>query len=269
VGSPSTAPQVRPSSRLVLEVRPAPDGDFARIGYLAVLAGVALHVAITWSRHGDAAGGLITALAACFTAFVWATATALLLGRVTLVYLHMCAAAAAGVWCSAVALGRQPPAYLASALVGLLLVGALGRIGCHRAGCCLGRPARRGVMYRADPDAFSPHPVARVPVQLVEGGTNAALVVVTSALILGGHGEAEVIGLGVAAYSAMRLVLELWREPAGRASLLGINHTVPTAYPLLVGASLLMWPSPASVPALVGGTVALGVHLARATARRI
>ena len=269
MGSLSTAPQVRRTPRLVVEVRPAPDGDFARIGYLAIALGVALHVGIAWSVHGDAIGGLVTAAAACLAAFAWATAAAVRLGRVTLVYLHMCAAAAAGVWCSAVGLGREPPAFLASSVIALLLVGAVGRIGCHRAGCCVGRLQRCGIIYRPDPDEVDPHPVVLAPVQLVEAVTNAALVVVTSSLMLSGRSDSEVIGVGVAGYTAIRLVLELWREPAGRASLLGINHTVPTAYPLLVGASLLIWPTPASLLALVGGTVALGVHLARATARRI
>lgn len=81
-------------------------------------------------------------------------------------------------------LSRHPKELLDAVAVGLVAMLAIGRIGCLFAGCCHGRPARRGITYTPAhelPARFTGIPL--FPVQVIESAW-VALLAATGAVLI-------------------------------------------------------------------------------------
>src|SRR5262249_33355556 len=144
--------------------------------------------------------------------------TKVLLGREALIYYHHEIAVLAVTALAAWALGAPVAAHLDAQALGLGAFLAFGRLGCLCAGCCHGRPARRGgVVYGAAPEAGGVAAPRRgvplVPVQAIEAAAVCALVVV-AALASARPGAA--FALYVSGYAVIRFALETQRGDACR-----------------------------------------------------
>lgn len=112
-------------------------------------------------------------------------------------------------------------AHLDGVALGAGVALALGRVGCLLAGCCHGRPARRGIRYgrahaaRGFPACYVGVPL--VPVQALEAGWLTVVVVVGVVTLLGelpGRGPSPpgtALGWFLSAYAGGRFALELLR----------------------------------------------------------
>src|SRR4051794_21512724 len=120
---------------------------FRTFGVLGFAASVAIALAVTAARGRSVAveAALIATAGAVFWALAFATRAAT--GRETLVYYHHEIAVLAAVAAVAAVLGAPVLAHLDATALGLGAFLSLGRVGCLSAGCCHGRPARRGVRY--------------------------------------------------------------------------------------------------------------------------
>jgi hypothetical protein len=113
---------------------------------------------------------------------------------------------------------------IATVGIGVFLV--FGRAGCFSVACCHGRLARFGVVY--GPDHVRVGLWSRLagrrlwPVQLVEGGASAALVVV--ALVIGWDAPGVPASVYILGYGLVRFVLELVRGDAKRPYALGLSE---------------------------------------------
>ncbi len=159
---------------------------------------------------------LIAAAVATFLAL--ALATKAVLGREALIYYHHEIAVLAVTALAAWALGAPVAAHLDAQALGLGTFLAFGRLGCLCAGCCHGRPARRGgVVYGAahDAGAVAEHlrGVPLVPLQAIEAAAVAALVV---AAALASPRPGAAFALYVSGYAVLRFALETQRGDACR-----------------------------------------------------
>jgi hypothetical protein len=102
--------------------------------------------------------------------------------------------------------------------VGLTAMLAIGRVGCLLAGCCHGRPARRGITYTPAhdlPARFTNVPL--FPVQLVES-VWAVLLTVIGVVLIGASAPGITCLIVLGAQAAGRFVLEGWRGDEGRGT---------------------------------------------------
>jgi hypothetical protein len=190
------------------------------------LCGVTGLVAACAVALGVCAGrGLSPAVEAALIAtavLVFATVglvTKALTGRETLTYYHHEIAVLAAVALVAWALGAPVLGHLDATALGLGAFLALGRIGCALSGCCHGRRTTRGLRYGAGvaPDGLPAYLVGLtlVPVQLVESGLAAALVVAGASMA--GTAPGAAFGLYVSGYAVARFGLETLRgDPVRR-----------------------------------------------------
>ncbi len=116
-------------------------------------------------------------------------------------------------------LDRPPLPYLDLLAIGLAGTYALIRLGCHHAGCCHGKVARRGVCYglahvaEGFSAAYAGLPL--FPVQAIESLIVATLSVVCSYLfLLGTLPSGSVLCVWLGAYAVARFCLELQRADA-------------------------------------------------------
>lgn len=147
-----------------------------------------------------------------------AMVTKIVLGREALIYYHHEIAVLAVTALAAWALGVPVAVHLDAQTLGLGAFLAFGRLGCLCAGCCHGRPGRRGgVVYGAAHDAggVAAHlrGVPLVPVQAIEAATVCALVI-TAAVSSSRPGAA--FALYVSGYAVIRFALETLRGDARR-----------------------------------------------------
>lgn len=149
---------------------------------------------------------------------VLALATKAITGTESLTYYHHEIAILVVAGAFAALIGQPVLGHLdASALgVGSFLV--LGRVGCTLAGCCHGRPASFGIVYRTRRPGLPRYLVGRrlVPVQAIESAAALALVV-AGALSLDPDEQGAAFAVYVAGYGVVRPVLEElrgdWRRP--------------------------------------------------------
>jgi len=99
---------------------------------------------------------------------------------------------------------RQPPNDRFAAVLPFSI--AIGRVGCHLAGCCRGLP-HEGVLSVTYADGL-----ARYPVQLMEAGFHLAAGALFILLVRRGRFEGRVFALYLIAYGAYRFGSELIRE---------------------------------------------------------
>lgn len=159
-------------------------------------------------------------------------------------------------------LGHPVLAYLDVFTLGLATALVFGRIGCHMAGCCHGRPHRLGVCYGQEYTREGlPHYYAGVrlfPIQLLEAAVT--LVIVLSGLWLHLVTSQPGIALAwyVASYGCARFVIEFARGDSARSYLLGISLNqwicVYAVWLLLLAGSRGVF---SHTPLLLGAAVAL------------
>ncbi len=97
---------------------------------------------------------------------------------------------------------------------GISLGQSIGRLGCFAAGCCWGKECYLpwGVYFRSD--AAAPVPLGKPlhPVQLYESAANLVIFAILYRRFNRAHPPGQVIGLYLVLYSAVRFVIEFFRE---------------------------------------------------------
>lgn len=245
---------------------------FRVCGLLGFACACAVALALTAARGRSAAVEALLIVVAVAAFFALALATKWLTGRENLVYYHHEIAVLCCVAATAALLGAPVLAHLDATALGLGAFLACGRVGCTLAGCCHGRPARRGLRYPepyADvgPPAFLIG-VPLVPVQLLEAAGAAALVAAGSVAVATGATAGTGFALYVTGYGVLRFALETQRGDLRRPHLYWVSEAQWTsllvcAVVVALGAAGLLEPSPLHAAALVllaaaTATVALG-----------
>jgi hypothetical protein len=183
--------------------------------------------------------------------------TKALTGRETLTYYHHEIAVLATVALMAGALGAPVLGHLDATALGLGAFLALGRIGCTLSGCCHGRRATRGLRYGPGSAPHGPPTylvgVALVPVQLVESGLAAGLVVAGASVASTAPGAA--FGLYVSGYAVARFGLETLRGDPVRRYARGLSEAQWTSVAVVMATAVL---------ALAGTLPGRAEHLAAA-----
>ncbi len=97
---------------------------------------------------------------------------------------------------------------------GLVLGQAIGRLGCFAAGCCWGRECELpwGVRFRSNFAAPVPLDKALHPVQLYESAANLLIFAILYRQFGRTHRPGQVIGMYLVLYSAVRFIIEFFRE---------------------------------------------------------
>jgi hypothetical protein len=216
---------------------------FRACGYVGLAAAFALSQGLVLHAGGSALVMAAVIALACLVFLALAMAQKLLTGAERLVYYHHeigVLLAAAGLLALA---GRAPLAYLDATVLGLGAFLACGRCGCTLAGCCHGRPARRGLRYGPAHVATGfPAPLAGVPlvpVQLLEAAWVALLVVAGTAVVLAGAAPGTALVLYLLLYAVGRFTLELVRGDAVRPVVGGLSTAQWTSVAVVAAVALL------------------------------
>jgi hypothetical protein len=251
--------------------RPIPAFRLCGLVGLACACAVALSLTATRDRSLAVEAVLIAVAVAAF--FALALLTQRLTGRENLVYYHheivvLCCVAAAAALLGAPVLG-----HLDATALGLGAFLACGRVGCTLAGCCHGRPARRGLRY---PEAYADLGppayligVPLVPVQLLEAAGVAALVAAGAVAVAAGAAPGTGFALYVTGYGVLRFGLETQRGDLRRPHLRWVSAAQWTsllvcAVVVALGAAEVLEPSALHVAAFVllaaaTAAIALGI----------
>lgn len=180
----------------------------------------------------------VLAAAAVATFVALAKGSALVGGSTRLVYYHHEVSILAVATALMAVLRRPPLPYLDATVLAVGAFLALGRVGCLMAGCCHGRPARRGVRYGAAhvAEGFPGHlaGVPLLPVQATEAVGAAAMVATGVPIALHGPPGAALTWY-VAAYGVLRFGLELARGDAERPYWLGFSQAQWYSVALVAG----------------------------------
>lgn len=161
---------------------------------------------------------LAISIAGAATFVVLALGTKAITGAESLTYYHHEIAILVVAGAFAALLGRPVLGHLDASTLGIGSFLVLGRIGCTLAGCCHGRPASFGIVYRKRRPGLPRYLVGRrlVPVQAIESAAALALVI-AGALSLDPDRQGAAFALYVAGYGVVRPVLEElrgdWRRP--------------------------------------------------------
>jgi hypothetical protein len=252
-----------PTVRLAGRERPA----FRVCGVAGLIAATCLSEALA-VRPG-VQGALV--VVAVLTFLGLALTTKVVTGRETLIYYHHEIAVLLAAAAAAAALQAPVLRQLDATALGLGAFLACGRVGCLRAGCCHGRPARRrGIRYgRAYvAEGFPAHlvGVALVPVQLIEAAAVAGLVVAGSVAVAAGAAPGTGLVLYVTGYALLRFGLEWLRGDEGRREAAGLSEAQWTSLTLLavVAALGLLGAVPGGgIAELAGLAACLGVAAIR------
>lgn len=243
--------------------------SFRLCGYTGLAVAVPLALALVARRGLPLAPMLAVAVAACATFVGLALAVKLVTGVETLTYYHHEIAVFAIAAALLALAGRPVAAYLDATAAGVGAFLAFGRVGCLLAGCCFGRPWRRGVRYGHDHAAEGfPHALVGVPlfpVQVVEAGAAAAITVAVSVAVVHGAAPGVALCLYVIAYDVVRFALELARGDADRRYALGFSEAQWTALALsaavaaagAAGVVPARWWHGAGTAAIVAGAAAV------------
>ena len=184
------------------------------------------------------------ALGAAGIFFVFAWTAKLSTGSATLVsYRHQ--VAVTGVWIALLRLRGLPVLpYLDAAAVGLGIFLTFGRLGCLLAGCCYGRPCRRGIRY-GEQHCKTGFPARYVglrlfPVQALQGLWNLGLVICCWRLARNGQPGDAFCGY-VCGYALGRFCLESLRGDPGRPRWAGITEAQWTAVATTLALCAAAW----------------------------
>ena len=215
---------IRPSITLLGRAWPT----FQVCGYTGLL------VAIVQSSALIAATGLsqLTLLGMTgviiLTFFALVIVTKMIVGEERIIYYHHEIAVVATVAIFLRVIGQPVLPYLDVTVMGLGAFLAFGRMGCLMVGCCHGRPSRWGVVYR-DEHAAAGFPAYLVgvrlfPIQIVESGFAALLVIAGVTAIVQGYPPGTALGLYLLLYAAGRFCFEFARGDAARPYLWGFSE---------------------------------------------
>jgi hypothetical protein len=238
---------------------------FRRCGYVGVLAASAGALFIAGRQHLSLWLEAALIVTACIAFVALAQITRRVARRERLVYYHheivvLCLVALVA-WLA----GGRVLAHLDATALGLGLFLACGRIGCTVAGCCHGRPARRGIVYGPEhaERGFTRHLVGvpLVPVQAIEAGLVVSIVTAGAALTLGGAPAGTGLTVYVTGYAVVRFGLELLRGDPLRLYWLGVSEAQWTSVLLAVFVAIAAalgvlpqhWWDTAAAAALVAG----------------
>lgn len=219
---------------------------FRRCGYVGVAGAAACALALAAQRGLSLwlEGGLI--VIACLVFLGLALVTRRVAGRERLVYYHH-EVVVLGVCAGVAALAGGPVlAHLDATALGLGVFLVCGRIGCLRAGCCHGRPARRGIVYGPEhaEAGFTRHLVGvpLVPVPAIEAVLVAGLVAAGAVATVGGQPAGTGLTAYVSGYAGIRFGFEFLRGDPLR--------------PYWHGASEAQWTSTLLATAVLAGAAA-------------
>lgn len=231
-----------------------PRSAFHVLGLTGLAVSLVVCAAVLAARGVPAWALPLIASTAVATFLSLALAMKALTGRETLVYYHHEILVLAACAAAASAAGLDVPASLDAAVLGIGAFLAFGRLGCLNAGCCHGRPARRGVRYGAEHVRTGfPEELAGVrlaPVQAYEAAIAAAITVAGLLLVAAGAAPGVPLVAYVAAYGIARFALEEWRGDEGRRRLLGFSEAQWTSL-LLTAAAAIAHPVAAIAPAAI------------------
>ncbi len=186
-------------------------------GALGLVCGTGLALA---AGDSPALMGTIAA-AVVFVSLALVAVRVVLTGTETLVFYHQQLAGLAAAGVIAAAAGAPVLVSLDATALGLGLFNAFGRIGCLQAGCCHGRPARRGVVYAHD-HLYAGIPL--VPVQAFESAWALLVTAAGAAMLFAGAAPGTAFAWYLCAYSAGRFALELLRGDTGRRYRWGLSQ---------------------------------------------
>jgi hypothetical protein len=201
---------------------------FRLFGYAGFAAACVVALSLTAARGLSAGTEIVLIAGAVATFLALAAATRRLVGHELLCYYHHEIAVLGITALLATALGAPVLGHLDATTLGLGAFLAFGRIGCLHAGCCHGRPARRGMVYGAEhAEAGFPGYLTGLrltPVQAVEAAGVGILVVAGAALVVAGAAAGSGFAFYVAGYALLRFPLELARGDAGRRWWRGLSE---------------------------------------------
>ncbi|MGH2949910.1 MAG: prolipoprotein diacylglyceryl transferase family protein, partial [Solirubrobacteraceae bacterium] len=245
-------------------------GRRVRWFHLCGVAGLVCAVALAVGLAAAGGRSVPVALALCALAvavfLALAAAAKALTGGERLVYYHHEWAVLGSCAVALASAGEPVLAHLDGIALGLGAFLACGRLGCLGAGCCFGRPAGRGVRYRAAHVAagFPAHLAgARLaPVQLWEAAGVAAIVATGAVVARSGAAAGSALVLYLEAYAVLRFVLEERRGDGVRPVWLGVSEAQwsSVCQSLVVAALAAAGVLPGGpFPAVVAAALAAGV----------
>jgi prolipoprotein diacylglyceryltransferase len=246
------------------------DRSFRRCGLLGLVTAVFVALTVAGQRGISVSFEALLCAVAVGVFLALATVARRRHGRDRLVYYHHEIAVLATVAAVTAALGRPVAPHLDATALGLGAFLVCGRIGCARAGCCHGRPARRGLRYGDEhvaagfPSYLRDTPL--VPVQLLESAGAALLVLAGCAAVWRSAAAGVGAEIYVAGYAVLRFGLEELRGDPGRRYRHGLSEAQWTSI-VLLGGMLALGSVPARYAAAALAATALAAALARRRAR--
>jgi prolipoprotein diacylglyceryltransferase len=210
---------------------------FRAIGVSGFVAGAVAGAALARRDGASPAGVLGLSVLAAAVFVVVALVTKVVLGRETLIYYHHELAIVGVTMGVCLAAGASPLRYGDLTIVGVGCFLAFGRVGCFAAGCCHGRPSRRGVRY-GDAHVAEGFPAALafvplVPVPLIEAAVAILCTAAAASLCRVGVAAGSALVAYHSVYGAARFVLEDHRGDPARAYWASMSHTQWTALGVL------------------------------------
>jgi hypothetical protein len=235
---------------------------YSTLGLIGIAVGYAAVLGVTRARGDSPMTAALVVVVSVATLIVAGLVGRALSGREEYVLYRNVLQVLMVVSLAAFASGRPVLRVLDATMVGLAAFLVFGRMGCLLSGCCHGRPARRGIRYPAGHTAagFPTYLVGRplFPIQLVEGGLTALLLVAGLALALSGEPAGSALAFVLGIYGPLRFGLEFLRGDRERPFVLGLSEAQWTAVALawgVVGLAL------AAGLRLAGGYLVLAVAL--------
>lgn len=186
---------------------------------------------------------LLMSLTAVATFFLLAILAKIITGREVIVYYHH--EIGILIMCAVVFRLFHVPvlAYLDMTILGIAAFMVFGRMGCLNVGCCHGKPARRGVVYRHEHvEAGFTHyyeGVPLFPVPLVESAFVCMVLILGVVLVLRHSPPGTVLILYTVAYGAFRFIIEFYRGDPERPYWKGVSEAQWTSLLLITVTGLL------------------------------
>lgn len=180
---------------------------------------------------------LLMSLTAVATFFFLAFLAKIILGREVIVYYHH--EIAILIMCAVVFRLFHVPVlvYLDMTILGVAAFMVLGRLGCLNVGCCHGKPARKGIVYRREHvEAGFTHyyeGVPLFPVPLVESAFVCMVLIFGVIFVLRDSAPGTVLIFYTVAYGTFRFIIEFYRGDPERPYWKGVSEAQWTSLLLI------------------------------------